>query len=232
MDITLHPVTDWDKNIETLARAKANCAYNILTGRCHEGECTTCASYTRYNNCYNQLSDCDKLKCDDLAGWMYGYRKYSFKKRAKDKLVKFITIGVALGAAIALFASLKPAEEIRPHTMYRDDDFIVNVLHNTRANVHDVDRDGKVDCMDYTITFKREWDKLYNPRDCEILRFCDMKTAHLFVQVRESQYKSWYWVEPQGADNNYMISDVWGSKITSDKVFRGETQKWLKYGKK
>ena len=46
-------------------------------------------------------------------------------------------------------------------------------LKSTRSKVYDRDGDGLVNCIDYTITFKKEWDAVMPPNQCEIVRNYD-----------------------------------------------------------
>jgi hypothetical protein len=119
-------------------------------------------------------------------------------------------------------------------TYYVNDKMITSTLKQTRRKVYDRDGDGKVNCIDYTLTFKKEWDKKYPPRQCEIVRNYNVSKKpgmnHLFVRVRLSPFGEWLYVEPQAyyTRHNYKMVDYWGYP-KYDPLFNyyGETQYWM-----
>ncbi len=116
---------------------------------------------------------------------------------------------------------------------YVNDEAIRDVLKATEKKVYDRDGDGLVNCIDYTITFKKEWDKVAPPNQCEIVRNYDKdgrsKMNHLFVRVRLASDGEWLYVEPQAdyKSRNYRMSDYWESMYDSKYNSFGETNYWL-----
>ena len=115
---------------------------------------------------------------------------------------------------------------------YVNDEVIRDVLKATEKKVYDRDGDGLVNCIDYTVTFKKEWDKVMPPNQCEVVRNYDhegrSKMNHLFVRVRLTSDGEWLYVEPQAKYNNYKMSDFWGKRKYNPKYnYYEETNDWL-----
>ena len=112
---------------------------------------------------------------------------------------------------------------------------IRKVLKLTGERVHDRDGDGKVNCIDYTLTFKKEWDRILPASRCEIVRnyhetrLKSTSMNHLFVRVKLDTYGEWIYVEPQASydSSNYRMSDFWGVKYNPSYNNYGETAYWL-----
>ncbi len=112
---------------------------------------------------------------------------------------------------------------------------IRKVLKLTGEKVHDRDGDGKVNCVDYTLTFKKEWDRILPASRCEIVRnyhetsFKSTSLNHLFVRVKLDTYNEWIYVEPQASydSSNYRMADFWGVKYNPNYNHYGETSYWL-----
>ena len=64
---------------------------------------------------------------------------------------------------------------------------ITATLVDTHAHIHDCNDDGLVNCIDYTMQFKKEWDKKYTPKNCEIVRNNNGKNGfhHMFIRCRK-----------------------------------------------
>jgi hypothetical protein len=112
---------------------------------------------------------------------------------------------------------------------------IRKVLKLTGEKVHDRDGDGKVNCIDYTLTFKKEWDRILPASRCEIVRnyhetrLKSTSMNHLFVRVRLDTHDGWIYVEPQARydSSDYKMSDYWGMKYNPSYNNYGETAYWL-----
>jgi hypothetical protein len=76
-----------------------------------------------------------------------------------------------------------------------------------RYGVPDMNKDGKVDCIDYSIYFRM----LYGS-NAFIIMNKNPKTGmnHMFIQVHTSL--SFYDIEPQGTEYVYAMSAIWGMK--------------------
>lgn len=106
------------------------------------------------------------------------------------------------------------------------------VLTETHYYVKDVNKDGKVNCIDYAITFKNFWDWISPDGysiNCEIVRNVNKNKNfnHLFVRVRDSHNSDWEYIEPQGSIQKYRMKDYWGNRYDSSYNIYGETYVWL-----
>lgn len=81
--------------------------------------------------------------------------------------------------------------------------------------LEDVDGDGLVNCIDYSVAFKRAWDNMHGDQRFALLVWNDRYVFnHMFVAVRSATSNVWYNIEPQIAINkpnavNYMMGDCW-----------------------
>ena len=89
---------------------------------------------------------------------------------------------------------------------------------------------------DYSMQFKKEWDKMFSPYDCELVRNYWKKAGakppvmnHLFVRVRLTPGGKWLYVEPQAKydSSSYKMEDYWGKRYNSRYNQYGETTYWL-----
>lgn len=132
----------------------------------------------------------------------------------------FSILAVAiLGVGIAFSVDLSDRRE-----------YIYDTLERTHSHVTDINYDGKVNCIDYAVTFKREWDKKYPSRNCQIMRNCNTFTGwhHLYVRVKlfDNDYY-WTYVEPQGSRSDYDMFTYWGSKYNTQ-FDHEETRIWYR----
>ena len=134
-----------------------------------------------------------------------------------------------------IHAKPQPASYLR-YDYYENDGEIRSILRITHRNVHDCDLDGKVNCCDYSMQFKKEWDKMFSPYDCELVRNYWKKAGakkpvmnHLFVRVRLTPGGKWLYVEPQAKydSSSYKMEDYWGKRYNSRYNQYGETTYWL-----
>ena len=109
---------------------------------------------------------------------------------------------------------------------------IIDTLNKVQLYVTDVNKDGEINCIDYSCTFKMLWDKMYDPSDCEIVRNKSATMNHLFIRTRQFEGKQWECIEPQAATkdiNHYFMEDFWPANVYNP-VYNiyGETGIWLK----
>lgn len=109
---------------------------------------------------------------------------------------------------------------------------ILDTLDRTKQYVTDVNKDGEVNCIDYSCTFKMIWDKMYEASDCEIVRNKSDTMNHLFIRTRQYNGRPWECIEPQAAVKDitkYFMEDFWSSDVYNP-VYNvyGETEQWLK----
>lgn len=109
---------------------------------------------------------------------------------------------------------------------------ILDTLDRTKQYVTDVNKDGEINCIDYSCTFKMIWDKMYEASDCEIVRNKSSTMNHLFIRTRQYKGRPWECIEPQAAVKDitkYFMEDFWGHSIYNP-VYNiyGETEVWMK----
>ena len=143
-------------------------------------------------------------------------------------------IACAFAVAAVLVGSVFAYEQTT-YDYYVNDGIIRDVLRTTARKVYDRDGDGEVNCIDYTLTFKKEWNKSMPPAQCEIMRNyrpTRIKSAgmnHLFVRVKMTSGGKWLYIEPQASYTgyNYKMSDFWDWKYDPNYNCYGETFYWL-----
>ena len=72
-EMIVNNLTDRDKIIRTLAGVKSHCQFKQWSGICdneHTSKCQFCPTGKRFEHCYEQLPDFDKLCVDNLADEM------------------------------------------------------------------------------------------------------------------------------------------------------------------
>ncbi len=92
----------------------------------------------------------------------------------------------------------------------------------------DINGDGKINCIDYAISYKLIWDQ-YNSASkykCEIVRNKNPNTGmhHLFIRIRNFYTYEWEYIEPQ---NGIKMELFWGDKYNPAYNILGETEWWL-----
>jgi len=219
--ILLEQCSEFDKNINTLSKIKLDCMLNKKFGVCLPQNCESCVTHQKYTHCYQQLPICDQLRVDSLASDKYAVMSYTISRnKRKDNGFKIFIFVILL---LFIFAILKLSAE--PY--YKNDKQIVNVLSLTHSQVTDINEDGMINCIDYAVTFKKIWDKFYNPKHCEIIRNRNnTKDFHHLFNVVFTEGGAFY-VEPQAFYFNYKMEDYWGDKYNYTYNIYGETQKWL-----
>ena len=199
--------------------------------------------------CMNTLSPFEKMEVSVVARKELEYIEREFeynqyeankarKQRRAMKIVLFIAIILLMLVIREGFAIVNATEYPYTHyDYYVNDSAIRNTLHSTFRKVHDRDGDGEVNCIDYTLTFKQEWDKKNPPDCCEIVRNYHngptKRTSmnHLFVRVKMTRGGQWLYIEPQASydSGKYKMSDFWGwPKYNPKYNVYGETAFWLR----
>ena len=91
----------------------------------------------------------------------------------------------------------------------------------------DINGDGKINCIDYAISYKLIWDQYNSGSEyrCEIVHNRNPHTGmdHLFIRVRNKDH-NWEYIEPQ---NGLDMEDYWGDKYNPAYNIFGETDYWL-----
>ena len=241
-----------DHAVKELARNRAACICRLQFGRCHKSRCRSCPAHKEFRRCYDSMSDYNRLRLDTNIADEYvqlsanPFNWYDHKTYIR-KYVQFVlglagfmilitTLLTLMGGCSATKPMDKPlsvrtssAQNMPGNIPAELDNMIMDVLETTRNNVWDLDKDGRVDCCDYTILFKSLWDLKYPARknSCEIVRNYNTRTGmnHLFIFVRHGGKR--FFVEPRASGRNYTMQYNWGSKYDPRENRYGETRKWL-----
>ena len=232
--IIFEQYTDMDKNINILAKIKAECIHSLKYKLC-SGNCNSCLRHSKFQACYNQLAFCDQLRLDSdaeyIATRMGMTHKYAESRKKQKRRIRIVTISVAL--LLLIFVNVKAHGQSLYTNYYTEDKWIVNTLIRTHSQVKDINGDGIINCIDYAITYKRLWDLQYPASCCEIIRNFNVHTGwhHLFISVRGNEKAKWIFIEPQGTSFNYKMSDFWKDKYDPTYNIFYETKKWLARGR-
>lgn len=214
--------TDLDKCLDTLAQARLDIS------RC-EHDCETCAGCdTRlyFITEYNKLPPIDRLKVDQLAREKQMSLKLMYHEHptllttVRDTIKGAAVLAFMLASMIGVILFLSTCRSFSG----KPSDF----AYPTVKNVQDVNKDGKVNCIDYAITYKILWDmNNYGAAFCcEIVHNINKEKGmnHLFVRVRGNDYK-WQYIEPQ---RDCLMEEYWGDMYNPVFNIYGETEYWLK----
>ncbi len=109
------------------------------------------------------------------------------------------------------------------------DRFITFTIRAAQRDVHDTNLDGKVNCIDYTLMFKKLWDKSYGHTaySCEIVRNKNGSFHHLFIGIRYGGRI--VFIEPwAGNPELFLMEDNWTARKYNPRYnIYGETEKWM-----
>ncbi len=221
-------------NYEAIVETAVDCKCRVDKEVCPEENCSSCYIKTMMEECLVSLDPSDQLAIRNEVLRRYADIKYYDRKaKRKSNAFKFIITFIIL---IFLFCIGKCADayarDAKNSEYYKNDEAIRKILLLTTQKVYDRDNDHEVNCIDYTLTFKEEWDKKYKYGWCEIIRNYNprglYRMNHLFVRVKLSKDGPWLYVEPQGKYyGNYSMQDVWKWKYVPYYNYYGETELWL-----
>lgn len=112
--ITLDAITPWDKQLDELAINKADCMIKLYMQQCNLFKCTSCSKQMQMSNCYQQLTDIEKLRVDreSIARYMnmvYAYKKNKKKENVTRTYMLFVMV-VLIGIMILIGKSVFAAE--------------------------------------------------------------------------------------------------------------------------
>lgn len=230
--------TDLDKCIDVLAQARADIA--ICEGDCNT--CSGCPTYFYYTDEFYKLPSVDRLRVEQLARLkeqaMFMQIKYLKANSMKSMLCKSIVYTLLIALCVALACVLFSCRSFsgKPQDILNGvkDNYYIDVIdcyilpNIKNAPVRDVDADGLVNCVDYSITWKLLWDKFNYGMEykCEIVRNTNPITGmnHLFIRLRAPDGE-WLYIEPQ---KNIYMERAWGDKYMPVFNFYNETYKWLR----
>ncbi|GHV86658.1 hypothetical protein AGMMS50230_22660 [Spirochaetia bacterium] len=110
---------------------------------------------------------------------------------------------------------VRPAVVRKPDPVPTVETRIKQALVQTKEQVRDVNRDGKINCIDYTVTFY----SIYGP-EAKMMRIYNNDLNHLFIRVGNRD------IEPQRLDGS--MENAWGSRYKPGQSW-DETHEWSQY---
>ena len=221
-------------NYEAIVETAVDCKCRLEKGYCKHGSCSGCNINQMMVSSMNCMDASDQLAIRNEVLRRYAdARYYERTARRRGRANRFaIVVLILLFIMCVGKCSQLYARDAKKSEYYKNDDQIRKILLLTAQKVYDRDNDHEVNCIDYTLTFKEEWDKKYKYGWCEIVRNYNprgiYRMNHLFVRVKLSSTGPWLYVEPQGKYyGDYSMNDVWGWKYIPYYNYYGETEMWL-----
>ena len=226
-----------DLAVRELAKTQARCMCLLQYKRCSKKACANCKSCKRLMSCKACMNDYDKERLDNYT--LEYYNKYSQNPMAWMGHKQFVkTYNGFIGALIlclilllgCVFLAGGPFDK-PPVPKLNYDVMIVTTIQSAQVNIRDLDRDGKINCVDYATMFKITWDQTYPllKNKCQIVRNVNPNTGmnHLFVHVWNDRSES-IDIEPWTQNPYvYRMQDIWGDRYSPEYNKYGETDYWL-----
>lgn len=221
--------TEYDKAVEALAVSMADC----LDLNCNGKKCATCPTKVQQMNVYNSMADIDKLRVQTMMRNIHAARHPPEPPKIRHTRVTlaalwdtrgwFLYVLIFFGVFFLIINSLGA---VTPGF-----NAIQRCLKQTALNVRDVNKDSKINCIDYAVVFKHTWDVSNNPSDCELVRNFSPDFNHLFVRIKWNG--DWVYVEPSayfyGYITRYTMKEFWEERYDARYNYYNETEYWMKY---
>lgn len=201
----------YDRELNNIAES---CAAHYAEHRCSRN-CNNCSLNL---NRYLPEKEATMLKTDALLRYEY----FAEKERAKNEsnLHKGL-VSLILLIAILFFNAIDHVYGV--DYLYKTDEEIQEVLCHVRDTIRDVNFDGEINCIDYSV---RAYEVLPYSK---IMRIDVPWMNHLYIRLyngRDIEPQHWY-------NLNFDMYDVWGTDYEFDKfLHRDETRLWKLYALK
>jgi hypothetical protein len=216
--------TDLDKCIEVLAQAKADIDASMATAE----------TVSYFNTEYIKLIPVDRLKVLQLAKAKSRVYQLCYNKRPLGLYNNARRIIKEVGTCLFVFSFII-FMIIFTFGIFGCSSLSGNpsdTLHYPLVRSDDINNDGKVNCIDYAVSYKLIWDQNNYGHEsyCEIVRNKNPnnKMHHLFVRVRNPYTMQWEYIEPQ---NGLPMELAWPMMYNPAFNIFGETEYWLRKGK-
>lgn len=257
--------TEFDKAVTAVATSLADCELKKKYGTCKESDCATCDMKKYQENCMNGFADMDKIRVYNIVSRDLARRDPPAQERLTGKAARLAImkydlketvipiIGILIIVIVLLLVGFTPVLAALHGQSLNDYDYtryalpgeagyaglyrkhILDTLDKTYKYATDINKDGFINCVDYSVIFKRLWDKQYDSRNCEIVRNKSSTMNHLFIRVRQNSNTPWECIEPQAARKDitkYFMEDFWSvAEYNPLYNFYGETDRWLEEDK-
>ena len=222
-----------DLAVRELAKSRSACICRLQFGSCTKDECNTCSIGREYRNCYNQMNDYDKNRLSSYVSQfykqdsLYPSKWMSYKKLCRHTVKWSIIAIVCLLLLVLPLLLMNPGDKPKQISQETNDQIIITIKL-TQKYINDLNKDNKINCIDYACGFKMIWDNIYPERsdDCIIIRNKSLTLNHLYNGIYEGN--NIVFVEPWTNDPyNYDMEKIWGYKWNPRYNKYDETNKWL-----
>ena len=222
-----------DLAVRELARSRSACICRLQFGACEKKDCASCEIGRDYRNCYNQMNDYDKTRLSSYVSQfykndsLYPGKWMSYNKLCKHTAKWMFAIIFLFLLLIIPFVLMNPGDKPQQISDETNDKIIITIKL-TQKYITDLNKDDKINCIDYACGFKLIWDSIYPEQksDCIIIRNKSLTLNHLYNGVYEGN--SIVFVEPwTNNPYNYDMSQIWGYKWNPRYNKYDETDKWL-----
>ena len=198
-----------------IAYLKGMCEYNQKYNTCNK-VCEGCAyNYAPIFSMMPPHMQASVIRYSDMY-----YMQFVNNKEAaihERKQTKIIIICVAaLVVLLVMLCMFLMFKNISYAKVTYSDDTISEAICKVKENIKDINKDGEINCQDYSIMFKLYWDSHYDKDDCHIM-YTVLKNIptkreqpHCFVKVRKDG--RWIYIEPQAIRGDYTLDTFWGNK--------------------
>ena len=181
------------------------------------------------------MTDYEKLLTDSSADDYVAWYDKAYKNKRINKRWDFMGRIAGITIIIYLVVSLWQCN-LRSNTSTKNNNLITRqsvytVIERTHSQVADRDKNGVINCVDYSITFKREWDKLYDNSCCELVHNYNAAKNFNHVLVRVKINNEWIMVEPQTTGSDFSPEGYWPVSYDSKYNIYGKTAEYLRRDK-
>ena len=223
-----------DLAVRELAAGRSACICRLQFGRCTRSECQACSIAKQYTACYNQLTDYDKQRLATYINEQYKHdslypQNWMSYKGLCLNIIKWFIIGIVCFLLLILPLAMLGAQ---PMNAYGIDHELENKIMLTSREVNrqvtDLNKDGLINCIDYTCLWKIIWDRRYPDAAsiATIIRIKNDRIHHLCIGIYDD-YSNMILVETQVINRNYFVSYWYAGLFNKQDIIYGETKKWL-----
>lgn len=232
---------NYDNSPEVLTNIYISCNRRLLSGVCNNNTCKNCMIKKQFELVFNNMSPTQRLdtlsRLDSRLSSTDVKAKVS-KEQSRKSLLKHIKIFILVMTLIMSCTSAMTMCVMPTETAYTDRFItseehykIMNYLRLTHLYLYDINDDGLINCIDYSLIFVqvfRENNCMLDMYNCEIVRNTNPINGfnHLFVRVKTSD-NNWIFIEPQATNEVYEIKKFWGDLYNQKYNHYGETKVWL-----
>ena len=226
--------SEQDKAIGTLGETLGTCWFRTHTGLCKSEQCAACPTKQKLDSCYAYLDDFNKLAVENEATkhaarlMLQSDGGNGCKMQARFGAVgagllwwlwtmfrcAFLLFSIVIFPYLMFGCAAYPAPTHEQEEQYiREIECCLKMAHD---NIRDVNNDGKINCVDYSVVFKESYDMLSGSvSKCmfTVNKNPENGFNHMFVRIYNPYGIHMAFVEPQARDRNRMyVAVFWGDR--------------------